>query len=250
MKSKKNLGKSSKNAKMDKNKDAKMIVEHDKESKNGKNAEDVKEDKNHATENVKEDKNQAVHATCKLNRCQVDIKKISIHKNTKEVKTGVATIFAKKMDELQTMYLVCEDVELIFNVAKLDLDPDDANYNMLLMNVFGIVQKSLKFHDKMAVLLAVEEGILKTADSMEFDVLWFGTEMSKKLGYKATLLSTWFRITEVYRLTCMGERLGMIDFAGLKERAVSRVMKLELETLFAQGDVVEDSEEDTENCLD
>ena len=104
--------------------------------------------------------------------------------------------------------------------------------------MFSFVEKSLKFYDKMAVLLAVEEEVLKMAVSMEFDMLWFGTEMSKKVGYKATPLTTWFRITEVYRLTCMGERLGALDIVGLKERAVSRIMKLELETLFAQGDVV------------
>ena len=118
----------------------------DKENKNAKINEDAKEDKNHATENVKRDKNHAEHATCKVKRCQVDLKKIAVQEDHKEVKTGVATIFAKKMDELQTMYSVREDVELIFNAAKMDLDPDDANYNKLLMDVFNVVQKSLKFH--------------------------------------------------------------------------------------------------------
>ena len=114
-------------------------------------------------------------------------------------------------------------------LARLDLHPTGLNYDSVVISVFKNIEQNMESRDKLAVLMAVEEELLLLADSMNFDVMWFESHQTAKLGHKVTPLTTWFRAVEIFRLNCMNERLGTVDLAGLKERAVAKVMRLQFQ---------------------
>ena len=198
-----------------------------------------------------EDKSSKSRASCKIKKCKVMLKDVAAqagikHKNQdtghREKKLGVATVFVTKDKELGRMYTVRDDVKIILESAMMNLDPSDVNYHRVLIDVFNQVDFRMRSEDKMEVLMAVEDELLIMADAMEFDVVWFDNEVASQFGFNATPLSTWYRIVEIFRLTCMGERLGNIDLVALKERAVSKIMKAEIETQFANNEIIIDSD--------
>ena len=155
-------------------------------------------------------------------------------------------MFVHRNEELAIMYITKREVNMVVESARLDLDPAGLDYENVVKNVFRNLEQNMESQDKLAVLMAVKEEFLLLADVMDFDVIWFESHQSARLGHKVTPLTTWFRTIEIYRLTCMNDRLGAIDLAGIKERAVAKVLRLQFQEWVRNNEI----EVYTDNELD
>ena len=100
--------------------------------------------------------------------CAVDIEKLreqstsaeverSMSTSTRQREAGVASIFVTHDASLNIMHRVRTDVSAVMETIVLELETESHNYMEILRNMFMFLNQTIKFHDKLAIFMAIEE---------------------------------------------------------------------------------------------